>query len=101
MAGSGSLNLVPISSSQIDIQYSVNVTGSGRQAIMDIIDTPTHGGAFFLRVELGAGFHESTYNLTGLQPSTQYRVGLYDFKSQSDYTQLDFKICYYLSKRRT
>lgn len=89
MAGSGSINPVPVNYSTIDIYYSVNVTGTGRQAVIDVINDP--GRTYFKRIELGAGFHEGVYSLGGLQPNTRYRFGLYDFKNQSDYVQLDMK----------
>ena len=88
MAGDGVITLSPSGPNSIRCYYSFNVTGSGRQARVDIIDVATHGGNFFKIVYLGAGAQTGSFNQTGLQPSTQYRFGLYDYYSQSDYTQL-------------
>jgi len=85
MAGSGSLSAAPINSTTIDCNYSVTVSGSGRQAIIDIVNTAR---TFFNRVYLGAGHHAGTYRQSGLVPNTSYHFYLYDWKNDSDYTRL-------------
>lgn len=85
MAGSGSISATAVSSSVINCNYSVTVTGSGRQAIIDIVNDAR---TFFNRVYLGSGSHSGTYVQSGLQPNTSYHFYLYDWKNDSDYTRL-------------
>ena len=77
MAGSGSLNLVIIDCHTIDVQYSFNITGSGRQGYLVIVgDESTQPDVF-----LGAGFQEGTYRYSNLTPNELFKFYLYDFKN--------------------
>ena len=90
MAGTASISVRVINSTTIDCIYSCNITGSGRQGLIDIVDDPRvqFPPGSPLRYYLGAGAKSGTIRYTSYWPNRLYHFYIYDYKNQSDYTRL-------------
>ncbi|MDD5435531.1 MAG: siphovirus ReqiPepy6 Gp37-like family protein [Nitrospira sp.] len=87
--GTGSLSISSITSSSFVISYSCS--NLRYQGLIEVIDVATHGASYTKRWLVGTGSPSGSITVTGLQPSTQYRAGLHDWQSDSNYKDLAFQ----------
>ncbi|MBA7476360.1 hypothetical protein ES707_11745 [subsurface metagenome] len=90
MAGSGTISTTVINYHTIDCHYSCNISGSGRQGLIDIVDDPRvqFPEGHPLRYYLGAGPRSGTIRYTNYWPNRKYCFYLYDYKSDADHKRI-------------